>query len=297
VRILLRTLLLVTLSATASARALVSDRPDVWVELRSPHFVVVSNAGEKTARGVAREFEEIRGVFHQAFPSLHVDPGKPMLVLAVKGEDLMKALLPDYWKTDGGMRPAGMYVTSFDENFAVLRVDTGEPPENAHRPLYHEYAHAIQKLNFRELPLWLSEGLADFFGNTLIVANDVEFGHINAAELNLLRRGSLLPLEALMKVDAESPLYDEKNRASIFYAESWALVHYLLLNLDASKNQPLLRYVAAYAETRDAVTAAKSAFGDLNQLQGKLESYVKQGTFQAERMKSTSSLPEKDFRQ
>ena len=56
---------------------------DNWVEVRSPHFTVSSNAGEKQARRIANQFEEIRVIFHTEFATLRVDPGKPLLVIAV----------------------------------------------------------------------------------------------------------------------------------------------------------------------------------------------------------------------
>ena len=37
----------------------------------------------------------------------------------------------------------------------------------------------------------------------------------------------LIPLPVLFAVDHNSPYYHEENKGSIFYAESWALVHYL----------------------------------------------------------------------
>ena len=35
-------------------------KPDRWLEVRSPHFVVISNAGEEQARDVSQEFERDR---------------------------------------------------------------------------------------------------------------------------------------------------------------------------------------------------------------------------------------------
>jgi len=54
-------LLLLPISALAA---------DNWVEVRSPHFTVQSNAGEKEARKVADQFEPIRNMFHSAFAAL-----------------------------------------------------------------------------------------------------------------------------------------------------------------------------------------------------------------------------------
>ncbi len=36
---------------------------ETWVEVRSPHFIVVSNAGEKQARKIAVQFEQVRSLF------------------------------------------------------------------------------------------------------------------------------------------------------------------------------------------------------------------------------------------
>jgi tetratricopeptide (TPR) repeat protein len=46
--------------------------------------------------------------------------------------------------------------------------------------------------------------------------------------LKLLQRTSALPMEKLLAVDQSSPEYNERDRTSIFYAQSWALVHYLM---------------------------------------------------------------------
>jgi hypothetical protein len=63
-----------------------------WCEVRSPHFIVNSNAGEKEARRIANQFEEIRSVYLLSFPSLHVDFGKPFIIIGVKNEDSSKLL-------------------------------------------------------------------------------------------------------------------------------------------------------------------------------------------------------------
>ncbi len=39
----------------------------------------------------------------------------------------------------------------------------------------------------------------------------------------------MLPLRTLFEVDHKSPHYNEKNKTSIFYAQSWALMHYLII--------------------------------------------------------------------
>src|SRR6266849_9914217 len=61
-----------------------SDPNHGWIEVRSAHFVVSSNAGEKEARRIADQFEQMRALFHGAFANLRVDPAQPVLILAAK---------------------------------------------------------------------------------------------------------------------------------------------------------------------------------------------------------------------
>jgi hypothetical protein len=55
--------------------------------------VVASDAGEKRARRIAQQFEQLRRVFHSSFPSFRADPGQPILIGAVRDEQEMHKLI------------------------------------------------------------------------------------------------------------------------------------------------------------------------------------------------------------
>src|SRR5208282_539757 len=94
-----------------------------------------------------------------------------------------------------------------------------------------------------------------------------------------LRQERLLPLATLFTVDRNSPYYHEEKKGSIFYAESWALTHYLKIKDTKENTHRLTDYVELVSQKVDVVTAATRAFGDLKQLQATLEKYVAPGTF------------------
>src|SRR5207245_2048527 len=119
---------------------------DNWVEVRSPHFTVQSNAGEKEARRVADQFEQIRNMFHSAFAALRVDPPQPILIVAGKNEGIIKLFLPEDWEVKGHLHHAGMYQPGQDKDYVVLRLDT--QGDNPFHTVYHEYTHALLRLNF-----------------------------------------------------------------------------------------------------------------------------------------------------
>jgi hypothetical protein len=129
-------------------------------------------------------------------------------------------------------------------------------------------------LNYQHFPLWLNEGFADFFGCATLSAKDGKLGQPSSSELYVLQQSKLLPLDLLFKVDHQSPYYNEANKTNIFYAESWALVHYLMLDPAKQKEQLLSTYISFVENGADPVEAATRAFGDLAQLQKALQSYI-----------------------
>lgn len=176
----------------------------------------------------------------------------------------------------------------------LLRLDAeGEHP---YAVIYHEYTHFLLARSADWLPLWLNEGLAQFYENTDIHDKDVALGQPSTANLYLLRENRLLPLSALFTIDMNSPYYHEENKGSIFYAESWALTHYLFIKDYREKTQHIPNYAELLAQRVDPVTAATRAFGDLKQLQSNLESYIRQGSFSYFKMPSPAGMDESSLK-
>ena len=260
--------LLLLAPALASAR----DKPENWLEVRSQHFTVLANSNEKTARRIADQFERMRSVFHVAFPHLSLDNGSPVIVLAIKDEGDFRALEPPAYLAKGQLKLGGVFLRAPEKNYVLMRVDAeGEHP---YAVIYHEYTHFLLSKAAEWMPLWLNEGLAEFYENTDIHEKDVELGQASPGNLQLLRKSPLLPLATLFTVDASSPYYHEENRGSIFYAESWALTHYLEIKDIQEKTHRVPDYTELLMQKVDPVSAATRAFGDLKKLQLDLELYV-----------------------
>jgi tetratricopeptide (TPR) repeat protein len=256
-----------------------SEAIDRWVEVRSAHFVVASNAGETEARRIAFEFERVRGIFHAAFPKFRVDPAQPIVILAARDEATMKMLAPDEWQGDGHVRPSGLFHSDGEKDYVVLRLDA--EGTTAFHTIYHEYTHALLFLNFKHLPLWVSEGVAEFFGNSMVGERDVRTGTADKGHLFLLSKNQWLPIDGLLGATQESPFYNERNPASIFYAESWAVTHYLLADPGARREQLLGKYLAAWGRSGDPVAAGREAFGDLPQFGERIKKYVRSADWRA----------------
>ncbi len=256
-----------------------SDKPESWLQLNSQHFVVFCDGTEKQARRIADEFERMRSVLHADFPNMRIDPSVPIVVIAVKDARDFRALEPQAYLAKGQAELAGMFLRAADKNYVLLRMDAGG--EHPYATIYHEYTHLLLSKAEDWFPLWLDEGLAEFYQNSDISGKDAILGQASADDILWLRQNRLLPLTTLLTVDRKSPYYHEEQKASIFYSESWALAHYLKVK-DAQKNTTKIRdYLLLVSNHVDSMTAATRAFGDLKQLQSALQKYVEQSSFAA----------------
>lgn len=254
---------------------LAAAKHDAWVEVRSPNFIIVSNAGEKQARKTAIQFEQIRDVFRRSLTVASAHPSPVITIFVVRDEDSMRALLPEYW-SKGHVHPSGIFFSWMSQFYGAVRLDAEQ--KNPYETIYHEYYHSLTLPYFPNLPLWVAEGLADFYGNTEISNDAARMGLPDRALVYELHHG-FMPLDALFKVDHNSPFYNETNKTGVFYAESWALIHYLMVADHESHKQMLMNYLDALNAGATHDEAAAKAFGNLKRLETTLKRYIDGSTF------------------
>ena len=124
---------------------------------------------------------------------------------------------------------AGYFQAGPDVNYITLTTELrGE--QDPFSVIFHEYTHLLVENTFDTIPLWFNEGLAEYY-STFSITDDqkIVLGEPIASHVYLLRQNKMLPLQTMFEVDYKSPHYNESNKTSIFYAQSWALMHYLLV--------------------------------------------------------------------
>jgi tetratricopeptide (TPR) repeat protein len=254
--------------------------PEQWVEVSSSHFSVLTNANEKQARHVLDQFERMRWVFQTLFPKLNTDPPTPIRVYAAKNAKTFQALVPQAYLAKGALPLAGYFLTTPDANYILLRLDA-EQEKHPFATVYHEYTHLQFRSAGEWMPLWLNEGLAEFFQNTDVKDKEVLLGEPSEDDLLYLRQQRLIPLPVLFQVNADSPYYHQEQKGSVFYSESWALTHFLEITDHENNTSRLPAYINLMAHHEDSLAAAEKAFGDLKQLQHALEGYIQSAQYKA----------------
>ncbi len=253
-----------------------------WIEVKGPAFTVVSDGGEKDARRVLAHFEQVRALLKEVWPWANLDPSRPVTVLALRDEQAFSRLVAA--PPSGAPRPSGIFVIAPDRNWSAVRLDVPRFREdddtwrNPYQLAFHEYIQLVLRLNFEQLPLWLEQGLAEYWGNTVVDGDRVHLGRPIPVHVSTLRDRTLLPVRRLFAITRGAPEYSENDRATAFYAEAWGLVHELTVGSEARQGQ-LRRLLDLLRSGRSAVDAVPEAFGDLAALEREFESYARRGVF------------------
>jgi hypothetical protein len=274
-------------SFVLSARIWAGEKP--WIEVSSPHFRVLTNGRQNEARHVAHEFKQMRSVFERYDPQFRLEGGAPLTILAAEDEATAKTLEPHVWKAKGA-KPAGVYHHAWEREYVMVRMDDWNL--GAHDVVYHEYAHSILHRNLHWIPIWLDEGMADFYGFTRFEENKIYVG-APAPRYRMMTGQSLIPIETLITVDHSSPYYRDEDKVYRFYGESWGLVHFLMFGPGMGRGQKLNDYSALLQKGVESKKAFREVFGDFKALESQLSGYLSRFTFTAARLPNPTQLDEK----
>jgi hypothetical protein len=263
-----------------------------FVEVRSPNFRVLTDASDREGRRIANEFEQMRSVFAVGFPNMRLTTGAPLLIFAVQNENAMKALAPAFFP-DKAPKPAGMFNHGWEKQFAIVRLDQDVP--GAYQVVYHEYVHSLLHSNLRWLPNWLDEGLAEYYGNTRFEGKKMYVG-APSRRVYLLQRHKIIPLETLLVVNPHAYFRGKQDEIDTFYAESWALVHFLVFGPSMEQGKKLAQFYNRLQLGDEQLKAFREIFGDMRAFETALDKYIRAFAFQSYVLdNSASALHEKDF--
>jgi tetratricopeptide (TPR) repeat protein len=263
-----------------------------WVEVSSPHFRILTDVGRSEGVALASQFEKMRETF-SALLRAHPADVAPMLVVAVRNGKEFREIEPAAYLGKGKLDLAGYFVWRGPRTYILLRLD-GDGP-HPYATVYHEYTHYLLRDDYSWMPLWLNEGLAEFYQNTDIHSGEVDLGQPDLNDLMYLRTHSLIPIATLVQITASSPYYHEEQKGTIFYAESWALVHYLIVTDRQHGTQRLGTYERDLQARQDSLTAARNAFGSLHQMDRSLQEYLNHLEYAYFRLKLQTNVDAKSF--
>jgi tetratricopeptide (TPR) repeat protein len=192
-----------------------ADEP-LWTKITTKNFELYTTAGEKNGRETIQRFEQVRGFFAQ---SMNRDrpTDKPVRIIAFRSKKEYEPYRPREGTT-------AYYLPGQDRDLIVIG---DAKDEQAYPVVVHEYVHLLVRHSGLEPPVWLNEGIAEVYSTLQPYAGQVAVGAVPAGRYHVLRNSKWLDLGTLLSVTHDSPHYNEKDRAGVFYSQSWALYHML----------------------------------------------------------------------
>src|SRR5215831_2438238 len=235
-----------------------------WFEVQSRHFRVTGDADTKQLRRIAVDLEEIRRQFLTVFPKNAASP-VPTTVIVFRNAKSFRLFFEP-------RDAAGGVYTGLDRNYIVLNAG-----EKRRRSVYRDYIRML--IGDHVLPLWLREGLADYYGS--IENERYAFGEDRTLQIGypihsyekFLKDRFFLPVNELFATADDSPVHAENDRKSGFLAESWALVHMLHTPGFVDLLQRFLELLVNKHPARESFDAVYGVEPSL--LEAKLKDYIK----------------------
>jgi tetratricopeptide (TPR) repeat protein len=230
-----RLLILLGLITAALPDALgLPDPDDEWVALKSERFIALTNADPRKATKQLLQLEQFRSMLEQNTGGLRLDADLPTYVYIFRNEASMR---------DYKIAAARAYHVATRDGYYIalnIRPATGGPTRDnpytlfPNKDVYHEYVHFALNSSFSNVPAWLHEGFAEYYSTFWSSGKKAEVGRPIVLYVKNLDRGGLLSQEALMTLRG---VPHGPGISQLFYAQSWATVHYLLHGSEPRRQQ------------------------------------------------------------
>jgi tetratricopeptide (TPR) repeat protein len=238
----LRSFLFVLLLFCCSRKVCLAAEPS-WMRVNSAHFSVLTNAGEKNGRDVILRFEQMRSVFAQLLSKTKVNMPVPLDIIAVKSDEEYARMAP--MRQGKPISAPGFFLAGEDRDYIVLDLSA----QDSWRAVAHPFAHLLLNFNYPPTQGWFDEGFAEYFSSItmdnrqVLLGGDpeasfpwrddlldtrVQFQNPPKSLAELLNVPVWLSIPDLFNTRHDTSTYQEGTHHTLFYAESWMVMHYLI---------------------------------------------------------------------
>jgi tetratricopeptide (TPR) repeat protein len=188
-----------------------------WTRVTTQRFTIISATGERNTRDLAHDLETLAAALLDLLPGTKQPPTR-VIVFARHGEaQPYLDLLLNKEKSNA----TGAFV--LQRGAATMLIDASRG-RVADRTPYHELAHYLLAGAEQHPPLWLEEGIAEYYSNAQIHGGMIRVGLPVREHLARLTRPNVMPARDVFAVTRGSLHATDL----VFYAESWAIVDWML---------------------------------------------------------------------
>jgi tetratricopeptide (TPR) repeat protein len=161
--------------------------------------------------------------------------------------------------------------------------------------VYHEYVHSLLYANFRGLPTWLNEGLAQFYSYTRFEGGHMYIGAPPKSTHRLDSLDSRTPVPLRTFITTRSSISREESDSQLFYAQAWALTHFLTFGPGMDGGDKLKKFFDLLMSGAEQLKAFEQVFGNIEELDKAYRNYISRFAFASGIIPYVVSVDEKDY--
>ena len=211
-------LLLCATALLPSSRAS-SDQPH-WTRITSSHFSVATDADPKRGHEVLARFEQMRSAFGELLARKRINLSIPFDIIALRNDDEYAKVAPT--SPGQAIANASFFLSGDDRKYFVLNASK----DDSWRAISRDFAQVLLNYNYPQTQAWFDEGFASYFSSLRLDDKQGQIGEDPEQFTALLNAQPWLAIPDLFTTRPE--ISAGSSRHSMFYAQSWIVMHYLL---------------------------------------------------------------------
>jgi hypothetical protein len=222
-------------SVPCAIRTTTQDEPNYFAragrEIRTKHYRVLSDLGGDLTELYCAHLELMYDEYARRLSGLAQQaPEVPFVLMFAHERDYLDVLRDRYGMNANGS--GGMFFTT--PAGSALAFFTGDHPRmRVFHVMQHEGFHQYANSRFANtLPMWVNEGLAEFFGEAVVIGDRVIVGQSSSAPVEAVRRaieqGSTIGFKRMLGMSSDEWSANVRDgNATIQYQQAWSMVQFL----------------------------------------------------------------------
>lgn len=268
-----------------------------WQHYRSPNFELYSANSDRASRDVLEKMELLRALFLDTF-KLKVRLPQPVTIYYFDRQADFDGYRPRNYRSN--VRYVG-FCNNYPDRTVITLAPVGSD-ENIAEVVYHEYIHCLFRITEQNPAPWFNEGVAELFSTMKEDGEWLQLGHPVVGRVIDLKNGRMMPFDQLFSVTRESPVFRNSGHSGIFYAQSWAFLHYCRFGVNKIPPEKVALFlrVAGSPETQERPEEFRNLCRELlgmdyPELLKELERYIAFGKFTGRKAKRPEISPRKEY--
>jgi tetratricopeptide (TPR) repeat protein len=212
-----------------------------WIRVESPRFTIISSANEERTQRVAENLEVLASSLRQVNERFDGSTIRTQVLLFARRRD-SQPLFDLLLNRDRAPSP-GVFIEHSDGSGTMV-IDAAR---EWNRTIFHELIHNLLSASGAEIPLWLEEGIAEYFSTAEFRGRAIILGRPIREHQRTIMRAQLRAADVI-----GAPRNSPAAAHSAFYPTAWGIVDWMM-RANRRAFYPLLADVERGMPSADAI--------------------------------------------